>query len=59
MRDCPFRCASSMSQTREAMFDRVIHYFFQNLSADTQASRDEEKSLSYAQELRIEVSCFY
>lgn len=44
----------SMSQ---AMFDQVIHYFFQNLSADTQACRDEERSLSYAQELSIEVPC--
>ncbi|XP_019132627.2 serine/threonine-protein kinase PLK4 isoform X1 [Larimichthys crocea] len=38
----------------QAMFDQVIHYFFQNLSADTQACRDEERSLSYAQELSIE-----
>lgn len=45
-----------MSQTRGAMFDQVIHYFFQNLSPDT--PRDERKSLSYAQELSIEVSAF-
>ncbi|XP_071354869.1 serine/threonine-protein kinase PLK4 isoform X1 [Trachinotus anak] len=43
-----------MSQTRGTMFDHLIHYFFQNLPADIQASRDEEKSLAYTKELRIE-----
>lgn len=43
-------CTPSMSQARGTMFDQVIHHFL--------ASRDEEKRLSYAQELRIEVLCF-
>lgn len=47
--------SASMSQARGTMFDQVIHHFFQNISADGQASRDEERSLSSAQELRIEV----
>lgn len=56
MLECPFfRCTSSMSQ---AVFDQLIHHFFQNLSADTRASRDEEKTLFCAQELRIEVLVF-
>lgn len=44
-----------MSQARGTMFDQVIQYFFQNLSSETQASKDEEEYLSYAQELSIEV----
>lgn len=47
-----------MSQARGNMLDQVIHYYFQNLSADTTASSDEESRLFYDQELRIEVSCF-
>ncbi|XP_060919023.1 serine/threonine-protein kinase PLK4 isoform X1 [Labrus mixtus] len=43
-----------MSQVRGTAFDHLIHYVFQNPSADTQASRDEEKGLCYTQELRIE-----
>lgn len=50
-------CTSSMSQLRGAVFDRLLHLFYQNLSADTQTCRDEEKSLFYDQDLRIEVSC--
>lgn len=49
---------SSMSQTGGMMYDHGLHSFFQNLSAKTQDSRDGEKSLCYAQEIRIEVSCF-
>ncbi|XP_022077715.1 serine/threonine-protein kinase PLK4 isoform X1 [Acanthochromis polyacanthus] len=43
-----------MSQAREIMFDQVIHYFFQNLCADTYTSKDEKESLCYSQELKIE-----
>lgn len=46
---------SSMSQTAGMMYH---HSFFQNLSAKTKDSRDGEKYLSYAQEIRIEVSGF-
>lgn len=48
-----------MSQARETMLDQLIHYFFQNLSTDIQTSEDEEKGLSHAQELRIEVSLIF
>lgn len=50
-------CTPIMSLAKGTMFDQVIDYYFQNLSADSQV-RDEENILSYAQELRIEVYCF-
>lgn len=45
-----------MSQARGKMFDQVLHYLFQNISADNWASRDEKERLSNTEELRIEVS---
>lgn len=48
----------SMSQARGAMFDQFLHYFFQNLPADSKGGRDELKSFSGSEKLRIEVSRF-
>lgn len=43
-----------MSQARGKMFDQILHYLFQNISADSLVSREER--LSFTEELRIEVS---
>lgn len=37
------------------MYDQVLRYFFQNVSADNWTSRDEKERMSDTQELRIEV----
>lgn len=47
-----------MSQPGGSLFDQFLHYYFQNLSADAQASRNEEIGLFFTPDISIEVLWF-
>lgn len=46
-----------MAQTPGKMFDKVLHYFFQNVTPKYKLAKDEERILSTTDDLKIEVSC--